>query len=361
MLPELSDHLLQGWPAFFGAEAAPARLDYMGLPGSLEGGTTTFLAFAPGRKVPVFCVKAHRASGAERRAFQEAETLNYLREIGISGVPRGVTHGSIDGTAYIVSTILPGKPMSIVVGPNGIPVAESARMNFQKAFSWLERLHQTSRTHGEIAAPSAADWSLLRREFSDAFPASQAQAGFLDLIGEGLAALREGFLQHGDYCRHNILVSDAEGEGALQVIDWTDSRRSGWPLHDHFFFASTYYLQARRSPGLEGFLRAFEDTFFSEEPYAQIVRAAIRDSASRLGIRSGLLALFGVFLVERALFERRQLLACRERSGLPRFAAYIAVADALAFESAPDSQLWIRFFCEAAEKRKLLIDVGWGN
>ena len=361
MLPELSDRLLRDWRSYFGSVATPADLHYLGIPGSVEGGTTTFLAFAPDRNDPLFCVKAHRAIGAEGRVSQEAETLTYLKELGIAGVPQAIIHGSIQDTAYIVSTILPGKPMSVAVGSEGVPVAESAKKDFQRAFSWLEQLHKALRARSTFSAPTAADWPALRREFSDAFHLSDTERSFLDLIEQGLAPVRGGGLQHGDYCRHNILVPDADEGDALRIIDWTDSRRPGWPLHDQFFFASTYFLQARQRPGLEGFLRAFEDTFFSEKQFGRIVRGAIQDSAVKLGIRGGLLALFGVFLVERSLFERRQLLACRERSGLPRFAAYIAVAHNLAYADAPDAQLWIRFFRHAASNRNLLIDAGWGN
>ena len=78
MLPELTDRLLGQWSLLFPEFARPSSIHYMGLPGSVEGGTASFVAFVQGRRDPMFVVKVHREPGANERNDRERAVLTRL-------------------------------------------------------------------------------------------------------------------------------------------------------------------------------------------------------------------------------------------------------------------------------------------
>ena len=152
-------------------------------------------------------------------------------------------------------------------------------------------------------------------------------------------------VQHGDFCRHNLLLSRNAKGSQLGIIDWTDSKRMGLPLHDLFFFLTTYFLQVRKQVGIEGFAQAFNSTFFEQNPYSSQVLECLRVHCRKMGIDIHLAqALFAMFLVERAIFELAQVTRCSERGGLPRFTIYLANLAHLDYPEAIQAQFWIHFF-----------------
>ena len=178
---------------------------------------------------------------------------------------------------------------------------------------------------------------------------TRLEDGIDDLLSGGLV------LQHGDFCRHNILIGDRR-HPPIGVIDWTFARQLGLPLHDLFFFFAGYFSQIRRELGPETFLQIFGYTFLEQNSYSQLVRLEIEKYCGRLRLELSQVAdWFTFFLVERAVFELRQTLVCAREFGLPRFLVYLGAAAGRGYADALTEQIWFRYFRRFVAERSAFI------
>ena len=358
MLPELTSRIIEDWNGLFPGVDKPGAIHYLGIPGSVEGGTTTFLAFTNEGRKPLFAVKVHRDSDVEERVFNERAVLSYLQTRGgmlATSVPRLILCERIAGAWVLVQSILDGRPMVAPMTRDGGPELKDAVANIQLAADWLAQLHAVTRDYA-AASPVLLVQDGLKtiEEFSTTFDLSPSEQDYLKRIGDGLgpASSGGGFVQHGDFCRHNILISRNSSGVKIGVIDWTDSKRAGFPLHDLFFFLTTYYQQVRKHTGIKGFIRAFEDTFLNRNPYSMIVKRRLADHCQQVGVDiTTVETLFAMFLLERAVFEFRQVMRCSRRGGLPRFTLYLAALENLDYHQAMRAQLWVHFFKTLVARR----------
>ena len=352
MLPQLTDSILEGWGDHFHNEAKPNSIDYLGLPGSVEGGTTTFLAFGDKSKKPIFAVKIHRDLDAMKRVHNERDVLNSINTSGnqslLSSVPRVILCKSICGRWLIVQSILEGMPMKAALDKNGNSDLETATTNMLLVHEWLVQLHSMSRNVSHTEHDNYKYNSLKQVEaFRRIFDLTQDEKVFLKKIEDDFKDVSKfgAFIKHGDLCRQNILIRNDKDGSNVGVIDWTDSMSAGPPLYDFFFFISTYYLQVRKTLGVEGFEEAFKRTFFERNSYSLMVKQQILGYCDtlRIDVRS-LGTLFGIFLIEQSVFEYNKLLRFSKNGGLPRFTIYLALARNKNFSEALKEQLWIYFF-----------------
>ena len=79
MLPELTYRFLKEWDIFFPNMDKPKTIDYLSIPGSIIGGTTTFLAFGDSNEMPLFGVKICRNNLTKEKLLNERNMLNYLK------------------------------------------------------------------------------------------------------------------------------------------------------------------------------------------------------------------------------------------------------------------------------------------
>jgi len=366
VLPELTRTILRNWNSLFPGVKRPKTLHYLGIPGSIEGGTTTFLAFMDRGSKPSFAVKIHRAPEAQARVLNERRVLSYLHSQSSmlikSSVPQVILCERIAGVWVLVQSILDGRPMVATMTRDSMPELKDASANIQLAADWLAQLRAATRDDGTpFAALLKQDGLKMIEEFSSTFDLSPGERNYLKVVRDGLdvATAVGSFVQHGDFCRHNILISRDPDGVRVGVIDWTDSKKVGFPLHDMFFFLTAYYLQVRKQGGLKGFIRAFEDTFLNSNPYSIIVKRCLTDHCRQVGVDiTTLETLFVMFLLERALFEYRQVMRCSRRGALPRFTLYLAALEGFDYPQALKAQTWIHFFRVFVERRRDFIDQG---
>jgi len=347
MLPALTQRLLRGWEDLFPGTRRPGTIRYLGMPGSVEGGTATFLGFGDGRSRPDFAVKVHRDPARGELAVEERDNLELLRVKGgrlAGSVPRAILCEPIGGSWMLVLSILDGRPMGVRMTSSGMPDVGATAGDFEIVSDWLSELHRATLDPGPARAAAQARALEATQACLEHFPLSMPEQERIQRVEEAVPALLEAgvVLGHGDFCRHNILVACRRQIG---VVDWTQSERGSVAGRDLLFFLTTYFLQVRVQHGLEGFLGAFEQTFFRDTTYGGLVRDCVRRYCARLGIdQSTLRDLFALFLIRQAVDEYRMILRCARRSGLPRFIAYLAARRNATYDEALREQLWIRFF-----------------
>ena len=362
MLPELTRCILADWNCLFPGVDKPGTVRYLGIPGSVEGGTTTFLAFRNECRRPSFVVKIHRDPSGQGQVFTERDVLNSLQTRGgllAASVPRVILCEKITDCWVLVESVLDGRPMVAAMTQDGTPELETAASNIRLAAEWLAQLHAATRADA-AAIPCLSKQEGLKtiEEFSSIFDLSKDERDYLMGVGDRLHAAEStgGFIQHGDFCRHNILVSHKSSRKQVGVIDWTFSKRAGLPLHDFFFFLTTYFLQVRKHHGVAGFVRAFEATFLERNPYSNVVKRCLREHCQQVGVDAPQIeSLFALFLVERAAFEFQQVVWCSKRGGLPRLTLYLAGLDNRGYAQASKAQFWIHFFKTFVARRREFI------
>lgn len=356
-LSKLTLHLLDEWHHFFEGIKKPKHISYMCVSGSVEGGTTTFLAFGNKLTMPLFAVKIYRYSNAQGKDFNEIDVLKYLSNKShsiSSSIPRLIMNLDIAGTRVIVQSILNGMPMTTCITSNGTPETSHSIHNFKLASKWLKKLYFETKLNESSQKDRLKRSGLaLIGEFAEIFEMSSKERDSLQLIAEGIDDSISGgiYVQHGDFCRQNILLTGPPKASQIGVIDWTDCKRIGYPLHDLFFFLSSYFMQVRRKNGLDNIAKAFESTFFLPSPYQAIVAQCISEHCEALSIDlSHLPKLFGLFLVEQAVFEYSKMIRCVNHDTLPRFVINLAVLANKSFKEAAKQQVWIYFFRLCVEK-----------
>jgi hypothetical protein len=190
------------------------------------------------------------AAGAIRR---ETTMLIQLRDSGLGSIagtiPQYVETLDSGGLPALVSTALPGTPMSVPyhrwlhTGRSRLVAAD-----FALAGGWLRRF-QTA-TAGEPAPITwAGQVSAQLRDRWHAHP--DLEAALVRLASADRQLRRHTVAQtvvHGDYWFGNLLVADDAISG---VIDWEGGTWSGCPLRDLVRFALSYclYLDRHTRPG----------------------------------------------------------------------------------------------------------------
>lgn len=349
MLPRLSGRILRDWSSLFPHASRPAKIDYLGIAGSLEGGTTTFLGFGDNRSQPLFAVKVHRGTDCEERLRHEVQVLEEMnRHLDAlrASIPTVVLVDEMAGTWFTVQTIVAGEPMTATLTSEGVPDLIVAEQQFALAMQFLVSARRVTFSQAPEAREKLGQQVLGTLSTCErTFRLSAAERNFMSDVRARTSQLTRagGAVQHGDFCRHNLLIK-ADRPSHLGVIDWTDSVRYGVPLHDLFFFLATYYLQIRSGTGLTGFIEAFEETFLNDGPYSALVRRCIRNYCRLVGIEhDDVPALLALFLAERSVHDWRNLSRCMKRGSFPRFSLYLASLEGTPYSEANESQFWIHF------------------
>lgn len=331
----------------------PTNVHYLCVSGSVEGGTTTLLAFVEGWRRPSFVVKVQRDPEEREAAERERAVLDELWSRGDffrASIPRVLLCERIGGFWVLAQSIVDGSPLAARLSAEGVPDLESARGHVELVVDWLIECH---RGGAVVRGSRSPDWVELALqpivEFEKAFEVSPGERAHLGGLREAIERLREGrvplTIRHGDFCRHNILLSRRHGAPRVGVIDWTFSQPIGLPLHDLVFFLGTYCLQIRRERGVAGLERVFADTFLERNAWSRLVSECLARYCQALDIDRELApALFAICLIEQALFEYRQVANALRRGRVPRFAMFLAAGAACEYEEAPKAQLWRRFF-----------------
>jgi len=215
------------------------------------------------------------------------------------------------------------------MAPDGLPEVENSKTNINLAKDWLVNLNNETK-ETRIIVPNLFEYYVTRQieKFQTIFLLSKDEQDYLKrILGimKGLLYRKiDLFLSHGDFCRHNILASKNKTGYNIGVIDWAFSKRANLPLHDFLFFLTTYFLQVRRKNyGITGYIKAFEDTFFNENNYSDLVKQCLTEYCQELKIDLSLTKpFFTMFLIDKAISEYQKLLSISERGFIPGFGIY---------------------------------------
>ena len=355
MLPQLRSFLQDNWFSYFKC-AKPKGISFLGIPGSAEGGTTSFLGFDDKSPMPLFAVKVCRNKLENQRVRNEANLLSHLQGIGemSSVVPFVHCCEEIDGNWILVQSILDGYPMIGSAMSDGQPDLIEAAKNIKLASEWLQILGRTTTDNG-----AGAKALILEQAFENIafflthFDLSVEEIDFLNTLQKKVETIDLGsVVQHGDFSRHNILISGPE-KNTVKVIDWTDGQRAGFPLFDLFFFLINYYLQIRTESSLEGMVQTFQDLFFNETPHRNMAHNVLRTFCEQTAVdQRDISLLFALFLVDQSVVEFCKIEKCAQKGIWPRFAIYLADLEDLSYDQAYCAQFWKHFFKVFVKRQK---------
>ena len=353
MLPELSKYIIEKWDILYPDTKRPSKISYMGIAGSIEGGTTIFLAFPDESGKPVFVVRVPRNSNKIDQILTEKDALLYLHTLSPflrNSVPKVILCEKIAETVVLVESAVDGKPMLTVLDSDGLPELESAKINILLAKEWLVHLNNETRKT-QVLFPDLFECYVNRQieKFQSIFALSKHEQDYLKQV----PTVTKSFMYqkidlsiiHGDFCRHNILVSKNKSNRSIRVIDWAFSEKEGLPFHDFFFFLTTFFLQIRKELGIKGYVKAFRDTYFSTNKYSNLIKQYLIEYSQELEIDLSLIKIFfALFLIGKAISEYQQLIILSEKGFVPGFGIGSGLAQNKRYHELFKEQLWIHFF-----------------
>lgn len=213
----------------------------------------TFLATSGSGLRERVAVKVPTTPRASVAVEAEGRMLVAIRRLPLGAIrdtiPRYVESTGGSGTTVLVSTALPGTPMSVSYhGWLHTARRDAVRADFRRVGDWLRTFQQQT-----CGAAMPLRWATNVRDDVagrwDGHPDLPAALGRLDLAEE---MLRDQVLPrtavHGDLWFGNVLVTDDRVSG---VIDWESGTMAGCPLRDLARFALSYclYLDRHTRPG----------------------------------------------------------------------------------------------------------------
>jgi len=351
MLKHINTILMDNWDNNFPELKKPKIIDYLSVAGSAEGLTTTFLAFNRESSKPLFVTKIYRERDENYYGTSETEILLKLsqcKSLISNSVPSIIFEKYLFGHKVLIQSIVDGKPMNIVMSSNGIPDLKHSKTNFELCKLILQDLYFNS-IDNSLTVISSQEKQLMKlvSNFENTFKLTLQEKKRLKKIHENISIISEYgcCIQHGDFCRQNILKSDVGGLYKLNIIDWSDSVSNGTPLHDLFYFLTSYFMQQRVNDGIQSINSAFNDTFIKPSEYYELVKNTIFEFCENLSIRKKHISLlFGLFLIKQSLFEYKKMKRCINKDTLPRFVLKLAYNNNANIDNAGKQQMWINFF-----------------
>jgi len=355
MLPELTNYLLEKWHDLFVEEKRPQQINYLGISGSIEGGTTTYLGFSNQEERPAFVARILRNPQKLNQFLAERDVLscfNNLSPLIKNSVPNLILCKRIAGKWVLVESVLEGKPMEVIMEEKGIPKLENTKINLSLVKDWLVAFDKEARVKLLEPRDFIKEMAEEIKEFQKIFSLSEKEQDFLRKnikIAESFNA-QHSFLLHGDFCRQNILVSGNK----INIVDWIFAERSTLPLFDFIYFLITYYLQKRKDYGLNSYIVAFKNTFFELNPYSGLVKRFLKEYSQELEIDPSFIVLFlTLSLIKKSVSDYKNILDLSKEGFIPRFPIYLGLKRS--YEEALKEQIWIYFFRFLVREERNLI------
>ena len=313
-----------------------------GLP-RVTGGIVIAVDYAPSAKAtlllcgpdgrPLLVAKLARHLAGERALVAEHDALTSLWSAPERGVtaelPRPLALGRVAGRRVLLSTAVPGTPLTIrYYTPGHVRRPGLVAEDFALAGGWLARFQADTRSGTAVLGRDAfEEWirpTLLRYRAEVGWGAWESElTGHLSDLCARLSGTRVPVVAvHGDYAPGNILADSGRVCG---VVDWELGRSAGLPFSDLFKFAASYgsYLDRATPPtrgslaGHPGWSQARETwgftpgwtnrtgilyAFFGSGWFPELVQGFLERHLRRLQVPSSVVRLFLlVFLAEQVL------------------------------------------------------------
>lgn len=319
-----------------------SQLSYLCVAGSVEGGTTTFLAFTSAGRSPEFVVKIFRdTADTLARMNNECNILTMLsnnKKVGDS-VPKVICSGVYENHAFLVQSVVNGISMPLKLEQSGFPVFSVMKSHLHAVLEWLVHLCGIQPGLNDVGKHNLLD----EFERFTLFDESQFRNNrFLAEI-EARIPKPKLCLQHTDLSRQNILCTG--NTKILKVIDWTDAKLDGMPFYDLFYFMANYVAIARKKTGLQSLLSVFDYFFFTKNSYSGLIRSTVESYCEKTGICvDDAVFWFGLFLIRHTLFEAEKLKKSLKNGYMPKFNLSLAAENATSWMNASREQLWYHLF-----------------
>ncbi|MDX6253799.1 MAG: hypothetical protein QOJ11_133 [Frankiales bacterium] len=276
--------------------------------------------------------KVARDRRSEKALEQEYSALCHLACSPVaglrSGVPAPLLLDRVGHRLVVVTTVIPGSPMTVgYYTPGHVTDPVAVGRDFATAGGWLSAFQSATAT----ASVTLGD-ELFRDHIKPVLAGYRLHVGWSDWEAEAFADLETDAralpptpmslgVVHGDYAIGNILVDRGTLAG---VIDWELSRPTGVPMTDVLKFAASYssFLDRAAPPhgqGMHGHpgwrparqrwespsgwanLTGFMYGFHGEGWYPDLVRAFVSGHAGRLGLPPAAIpVLLRTFVAEQA-------------------------------------------------------------
>jgi hypothetical protein len=282
---------------------------------------------------PLLVAKLARHPAGEQALVAEYDTLMSLwsapERTVTAELPRPLALGHVAGRMVLLSTAVPGTPLTIrYYTPGHVRRPGLVAEDFALAGGWLARFQADTRSGTAVLGRDAfEEWirpTLLRYRAEVGWESWESElAEHLSDLCALLSGTRVPVVAvHGDYAPGNIL---ADSERVSGVVDWELGRSAGPPFSDLFKFAASYgsYLDRATPPtrgalaGHPGWSQAREAwgstpgwtnrtgilyAFFGSGWFPELVRGFLDGHLRRLEVPSAAVRLFLlVFLAEQVL------------------------------------------------------------
>lgn len=218
--------------------------------------TTILVEPVTGR--PVLAAKAPMTAAAEARVRAEAQLLLELEALDLDGardaIPRVVDVVDFEGRAALVTTAVPGMPMTTSYSAWGHTRSPTRVLaDFTAAAAWLAGLQsETAHERAPLDFGSGVTERLALR-FPDDPELPSDLSTFAGILERLSAESTPRTVVHGDYWCGNLLLERGNVAG---VVDWEGGAVSGEPVRDLVRFALAYALyldrHARRGRRVRG-------------------------------------------------------------------------------------------------------------
>jgi hypothetical protein len=345
MIPEIKNFLLINWKKIVPDYPVPSDISFLGIPGAGEGGTVTFLLFIDSKNYPLFAIKVYRDNYFPNRAKTEAVILKRLESIPIiaPNVPRLIYKSLFGKNRILIQSILDGQAMTITIAKYNLPPNKIVKHHFELVTNWLIELGQQTRHYN---LNENYFYSIINNA-KRIFKFSEKEQFFLIEIENNLKNIVSygSVIEHGDFCRQNILLMDDINNPKINIIDWSDSKIDGIPISDLLIFLTTYLLKLRKKTGVAGLIETFELTFFQSNPFSTNVWKAINSYIKNFKIlKSDLPFLLGVIFLNQACYEYSKLKYASLQGTLPGFTLSLVESENDSVEDAIKRIPWYYFF-----------------
>lgn len=233
---------------------------------------------------PAFAAKLARTPGDAAALSHTASILERLAATGdpVRGaVPRLLANDAWAGHPLLVTTYVPGKPLSPAV------VREDRDRYARAILEWLFHLPQ------EEGPMGAGAWSaeLVEPALATLEALAAVSPPLRELAGRARRALEpwrdtaiRRVFEHGDLSHPNLLWSTRRGLG---VIDWESGRPDGLPLHDLTFSLTYLAGAAAGARASEEIVSAFGAATLAADGWA---RPLLREYGERMALPAGAVA-----------------------------------------------------------------------
>ena len=321
MIPEIKKYMLENWEKIESNHSLPRDISFLGIPGAGEGGTVTFLLFIDSKKDPIYALKIYRDDHFPLRVKTERIVLKKLALIPslASTVPNLVIDKSFLGKdRTIIQNILKGEAMEVKIGANNLPPNKMIKKHFELVNDWLIKLGENTYSN-EL---KKNDFHSIINTAKNIFYFSKEENRFIKKIENNINNLISygSVIEHGDFCRQNILMTEESGRTIINIIDWSDCKNNGIPIADLITFLATYLLKLRKKIGVGGLIETFEFTFFQPNPYSTHIWKVINKYINHFKILiPDLPYLLGVILLRQACDDYNKLQYASMHGTLPGF------------------------------------------